>query len=189
MTSISKSLVLYAVGLVVVWVLLPIAWSGARAAVGALETAEDTQLRQQVGELLERNGIPENEIPETLYRRVEMAKEIPAAQQELEALTQGRMVSRMNWFVLALVVSVVVFGVVSYVCCYIAMDVALVGAIPVAHFLIRNPLFGFSFRDKLTSTAQSYIVLAAQLGACYLFGYIASSIATRRNVQRWRRRR
>jgi len=189
MTSISKSLVVYAVGLAVVWVLLPISWAGARAAVGALETAEDAQLRQQVGELLEKSGVAESEVPETLYRRVEMAKEVPAAQGELEALTQGRMVTRMNWFAVALVVSVVVFGLVAYVCCYIAMDAALVGAIPVANFLAPNPLLGFSFKDKLDSTAQSFIVLAAQVGACYLLGYVAASISTRRNAQRWKRGR
>ncbi len=189
MTSWSKSIVVFAVGLVAVWVLMPLAWAGALAGFSALGSAEDRQLSQQVGELLEKNGVAAGDVPDGLYMRVEKAKTIPAAQQDLEALVKGHTVPHVSWFGLALIVGVVVFGVVSAVCCKVTMDATLVGAMPVVNFLIGNPVLRFSLRGRLDSAAQSFILLVVEIGICYLCGWMAASIAAKRNVNRWKRTR
>jgi len=189
MPSTSKSLVVFAIGLVAVWLLLPLAWAGALAGFSALGNAEDRQLSQQVAELLQKNGVAARDLPDGLYMRVEKAKSIPAAQKDLEALLKGRTVPHVSWFGLALIVGVVVFGVVSAVCCKVTMDATFVGAIPVADFLIGNPVLRFSLRSRLDSAAQSLILLVAEIGICYLCGSIAARIATARNAERWKRSR
>lgn len=189
MTSASKSLVIFVVGLVVIWLVMPLAWSGAVAGFNALGNAEDSQLSQQVADLLQKNGVAAGDVPDGLYMRVEKAKTIPAAQKDLDALLKGRTVPHVSWFGLALIVSVVLFGVVSAVCCRFTMDATFVGVIPVLNFLIGNPIFHFTMRSRLDSGAQSLIVLAAQIGICYLCGSITAKMATLRNVERWKRSR
>jgi hypothetical protein len=189
MTSISKSLVVFGVGLVVVWLLLPLAWAGARAGFNALASEQDRQLSQQVGELLQKNGVAAGEVPATLYERVEKARGIPAASQGLEALLKGRQVPAVSWFGLALIVSVVLFGIVAAVCCKVTMDATLVGVMPAVNYLVGDPLLHFDLRSKLDSPAQGIILLAAQIAICYLCGSAAASIAVKHNTERWKRSR
>ncbi len=189
MTSASKSIVIFVVGLVAVWLLMPLAWMGAVAGFNALGNAEDRQLSQQVAELLQKNGVAAGDVPAGLYMRVEKAKSIPAAEEGLKALLKGRTVPHVSWFGMALIVSVVLFGVVSAVCCKFTMDATFVGVIPVLNFLLGNPILHFSMSSRLNSGVQSLIVLAAQIGVCYLFGSLTAKMATRRNVERWKRSR
>jgi hypothetical protein len=189
MTSWTKSLVVFGVGLVVVWLLVPPAWAGAKAGFNALTTAEDRRLSEQVAELLQKHGMAPADLPGTLYARVEKAKEIPAAQAELQGLLAGRSVLPVSWLGLATIVSVIVFGVVSAVCCKVTMDATLVGVIPMANYFAGNPLLRFNLWSQLDTPLQAVILLAVQVGVCYLCGSIAASIATRRNTERWKRSR
>jgi hypothetical protein len=187
MASATRTAVIYAIGLAVVWLAMPYAWAGARAGLDALASPEERQLYGRVGDLLQRHGVAPGAVPDTLYGRVQMAGRFPSAQRELEGLVAGRAVTRVSWLGLALIVGVVVFGAVSAVCCYVALDHALVGAIPLAHFFIADPIQHFSLMAMLDSRVQAYVLLGAELAACYLFGAIADSIATERNVRRWKR--
>ncbi len=183
-----KTAGIYLVAAALSWFVVSLTWSAAGLVLGGAGVAGDEAVREEMREILQRHGVPVEDFPETTTERIRWVRELPpGAREDMQALIQREVLSRTNWFVPALIVSGVVFGVLGLLAGFFSREYVLVGVVPVLTFFIRNPLTYMEPARGLPWVRQLLIVAVGQFGAVYLFGWLGARLGRKRDRRRWER--
>ncbi|MFO8007144.1 MAG: hypothetical protein R6V05_05330, partial [Candidatus Brocadiia bacterium] len=71
MRSVAKTLLFYAMGLVIVWILMPVTIAVGGASLAGRRMASHRQVTNEVQRLLQEHGIDTGDMPDSLPRRTQ----------------------------------------------------------------------------------------------------------------------
>ena len=91
-----------------------------------------------------------------------------------------------NWFVVTMFVSAVVFGLAGFLGGLLARSWLLAGAVPAFSFLTTNPVTRFPMAKDLPVLQKVIVIVFAQFAVCYLLVYWGARLSTRRQRHKTR---
>lgn len=179
--SILKSLIYYAVCLILTWVLIGTTWGATLGYFIGMGIAKDKALQEEMAKVLKDNGIKDIDISKSVLNNEDWYKNLPPQVRiELDNMNKRVMKERIlpsiNWFGTTLAVSAFVFALVGFFCGFINRNFVFVGIIVVMTFIINNPITKFAYAKDLALLQKFIVVVFAQFGICYLFGYLGARL-------------
>jgi len=171
-----RAILVYLIAIGVMWLLWGIVWGGAGGLIIGKTIGRDLEYREKVEAFLKERGIETHGKPITareVYKKLS-----PQDREELDRMTR-QTVSTVNWFVLTLLTSAVVFGLLGFFSGFLSKAWILAGAIPIASFFASNPI-GRSDFARLLPGLQKMIIVVVQFGVCYGLAYLGAKLGVKR---------
>lgn len=190
--SVWKIILVYIIGLLLSWMLIEITWGFTVVSLTSLRATYDKAFQEEVSKILKDKGITESEIEpsKSIFGGQDWYENLPPeVKNDLEKagkrILQERIFPSTNWFGVTLFVSAFVFAIVSFLCSFITRSFLFIGLIPALSFFVNNPLVRFAQACELNLLQKAIIVLFAQFGICYLFGYMGALFGKKRDKKRF----
>src|SRR5512139_845830 len=171
-----RAILVYLIAIGVMWLLWGIVWGGAGGLIIGKTVGRDLEHREKVEAFLKEKGIETQ--GKSMTARELYSKLSPQDRAELDRLTR-QTVSTVNWFVLTLLISAVVFGLLGFFSGFLSNAWVLAGAIPIASFFASNPI-GRSDFARLLPGLQKMIIVVVQFGVCYGLAYLGAKLGVKR---------
>jgi len=164
---------------VLLFVLIEVTMGVTVGALSGMRIGSNEFSQQQITERLKAKGIKESDIPKSVFGDEAWYKKLPPdIRKDLENEAR-RILQDINWFIVTLAVSAFVFAVVGFLCGFLNRAFIPIGILVVLSFLVNNPVVRFPHAKDL-GLLQKGIVVLAQFGICYLFGYLGALLGMRR---------
>lgn len=175
-----KNIMVYVICLFLLWILIEITWGITVGWLGGSKVT-DKKFQQERTRILNEKGIKETDIPKTILGYENWYKKLPPdVQKSLENLIKDRILN-LNWFSITFFVSAFVFSIIGFLYGFLTGKFVYIGLIPALSFFINNPLIRFTQTRDLNFIQMVIIVVIAQFGVCYLFGYLGAFRSRKRN--------
>jgi hypothetical protein len=195
MTSIWRTIVVYAVGLGIIWVALPLSVPSTRRALTERNRVLNEQLAAEIDEILTRHGVDRGSRPRSMgaeYRVWEQSLPDEAREDVVDA-RESHEDKSIGLLTAVLAVTTAIYALVGFCCGLASREYVLIGAIPAAHYFAGNVLvkMGFLPGPRLgvgKNLALRIVFLAAWVVACYVLAYVGASIGRAQDARRWKRR-
>jgi len=171
-----RAILVYLIAIGAMWMLWGIVWGGAGGLIIGKTVGQDLEYREKVEAFLKERGIETH--GKTITAREAYKRLSPQDREELDRLTRQTL-STVNWFVLTLLTSAVVFGLLGFFSGFLSKAWILAGAIPIASFFASNPI-GRSDFARLLPGVQKMIIVVVQFGACYGLAYLGARLGVKR---------
>jgi magnesium-transporting ATPase (P-type) len=152
-----------------------VVWGATGGIVLGLLIKGNPEYQQKVRAFLQERGIDTN--ADMAATRAAYSKLTLEDQNELNSMSRDAM-RNINWFLVTLFVSVVVFGGVGFLSGIVAGQWALAPLIPALSFLLNNPVIRFAMAKELPPF-QKAIVVAVQFVVCTGLALLGAVIAGR----------
>lgn len=176
-----KTIISFTICLALMWVLINITWGGAIGIFAGAKMGSDKAIMEEISGILKSKGIEETNIPKSDFDN--WYKNLPPEiHKDIENAIKLKL-QDINWFVIALAVSAFTFAIVGFLYGFINKRFFIVGLVVIPSFLTNNPVIRFPCTKNL-DLLQKFIIVVAQFGVCYLFGYLGALLGMRRYNKR-----
>ena len=166
---------IYLIGLFLTWLLIEATWGITVGSIAGVKLAHYQKELKDISKTLKEMGINEKNVSSSIFND-DWHKTLPNEIQDTVTNLAKRIMQDINWLNVTLFVSVFVFAIVGFLCGFINRGFASVGIIVMLSFLINNPVIRFPYAKDL-GLLQKVIVVLAQFGVCYLFGYLGALLS------------
>lgn len=180
--SIPKIIIMLAISSVLTLALIEGLWGLTSGAIIGVTIGKDKTLQSETSKFLKEKGIKETD-SENMYKNLP-----PEVRKDLDdfhkRVLKERILPNINWFGITFLVSIIVFSITGFLYSFITRDFIFVGFIPALSFIINNPVVRFAHAINLDTLQKLIIVVFAQFGICYLFGYLGVWLGKKRYKKR-----
>jgi len=168
------------IAVIVAGIMIEVGWGLAGGLVGGVMIARDLEFQNKVTVFMQERGFDVKAHPETAKTAYE--KLSPQDKKMLDNMTQD-VLRRIDWFPVALSVSLIVYGMIGFLGGFFARVWLLAGAVPVMTFLTNNPVVRFEAAIRFSLPEKTVVVLL-QLAVCYLLAFYGARVGMKRAEKR-----
>ncbi|TAN44456.1 MAG: hypothetical protein EPN22_06610 [Nitrospirae bacterium] len=168
----------YAICFIALIVLIEATWGITSGLLVGNSMGTDKTTQAEVSRILKERGIKEpyssNDDNENWYEKLP-----PDVKEEIQRVVK-RKLQTLNWFGITIFISMLTFSTIGFLCGFLNRDFTFVGILVLLSFLVNNPVVRFP-HAKALDLLQKALVVLAQFGACYLFGYFGVILRRKRD--------
>lgn len=176
-----RAVVVCVAALAVAWILTEVVWGATGGLVGGLSIARNPEYQQRITTFMKDKGAtPDASRAEARKAYENLSKE---DRQELMRMSEEAL-ANINWFLVTLFVSAVVFGLAGFLGGLTARAWVLAGAVPALSFLTNNPVIRFEMAKDLSTVQKVIVVVIAQFAICYLLAYCGAKLGLKRQQKK-----
>ena len=179
--SILKTIISIAASFVLLLVLIEAMWGVTTGVFIGAKMGLDKETQEAVSRILKDKGIKETDTPKSTLSDEEWYKHLPPeVQKDVENVIKLEL-QAIDWFAITLIVSAFVFGIVGFLFGLVNKRFFFVGITVILSFIVNNPTVRFAHAKDLSVLQKSIVIVLAQFGISYLFGYLGTLVSKRRN--------
>ena len=175
-----RAILVCLISLAAAWLMIELVWGASGGLIGGLTLSQNPEYQKKLTEFLKAKGIDTNDASQMRAAIKRLSRE---DRKEMLRITKDALAGT-NWFVVCIIVSGIVFGVIGFLGGLTSRGWVLIGLLPLFSLLTNNPIVRFGLARSLPAF-QKVVIVLIQLFVCVGLAFLGSILARKRMKKKW----